>query len=94
MSAEATLNVRLPCDLKQRGDAVLSREGVSASKAVRALYRYIDQEQQLPEWLNGGGEDVYQKRREGIHRLVGVVSLPEDFDARTIREQRLSRLEF
>ena len=37
---DATLNVRFPGklkDLKRRGDAVLAREGISTSEAVRGL---------------------------------------------------------
>ncbi|MFQ8869067.1 MAG: type II toxin-antitoxin system RelB/DinJ family antitoxin, partial [Eggerthella lenta] len=51
MAATATLNVRLPEDLKDRGAQVLRREGVSVSDAVRGLYEYMEKEQRLPEFI-------------------------------------------
>lgn len=38
--------------------------------------------------------DRYDLRRQGIDRLVGIVNLSEDFDSRTIKEERLARHEF
>lgn len=95
MAANATLNVRIDKNLKARGDAVLMREGASVSDAIRELYRYLDQSQKLPFWMKEEGEnDVYEQRREGIRSLVGVVSLPDDFDLNELRAERLSRHEF
>lgn len=95
MLADATLNVRLNRDLKQRGDAVLAREGVSTSSAVRKLYQYLDQCQELPSWMRGEGEkDKYEERRQGMRSLVGIVSLPAGFDAGDLKRERLSRYEF
>lgn len=95
MAANATLNVRIEKSLKARGDAVLAREGASVSSAVRELYRYLDQFQELPLWMRDEEEkDVYERRREGIRSLVGIVSVPEDFDSNKLKADRLSRYEF
>ena len=94
MGAEATLNVRMPQDLKERGEHVLAREGVSTSKAVRGLYRHLDELQRVPDWLREGETDAYEKRRKGIRNLVGIVSLPDDLDMSEVRAERLSRIEF
>lgn len=50
MAAVATLNVRLPEDLKERGMQVLEREGVSASELIRDLFRELGETQQLPDF--------------------------------------------
>lgn len=94
MAADATLNVRMPQDLKERGESVFSREGVSTSKAVRGLYQYVDKLQRIPDWLREGEDDVYETRRRGMKDLVGIVTLPDDFDVRSVRSDRLSRIEF
>lgn len=95
MAIDATLNARIDRDLKRRGDVVLAREGVSVSEAVRRLYQYVDQWQALPSWmLNDSGADVYEQRRESIRSLVGIVCLPEDFDVKDLKRERLARQEF
>ena len=50
MAAVATLNVRLPEDLKERGMQVLEREGVSVSELIRALFRELEATQELPDF--------------------------------------------
>lgn len=90
----ATLNVRMPEELKRSGDRVLEREGVSVSDAVRGLYRYLEDEQKVPEWLIEGTEskdDVFERRRRTLRQLVGIVDLPLDFDLDAVRHERLMR---
>lgn len=95
MLADATLNARLNRDLKLRGDAVLAREGVSASSAVRKLYQYLDQHQGLPSWMRDeNAKDRYERRRQGMRSLAGIASLPADFDVEDLKRERLSRCEF
>ncbi len=52
MVATAQLNVRLEQSLKQSGDAVLARHGVSPSEAVRGLWHFMAANQQLPAILD------------------------------------------
>lgn len=86
MGATATLNVRLPEDLKKRGGKVLERNGLSVSDAVRGLYEYLQDNQSLPEFLVHSDDDsIYECRRRTAHSLVGIVSVPEGFDVRSER---------
>ena len=78
MAATATLNVRLPEDLKDRGAQVLRREGVSVSDAVRGLYEYMEKEQRLPEFINPANEDArrsaVERKRSTLRDMAGVLS--------------------
>lgn len=77
MVANATLNVRLPEALKARGAAVLDREGLSVSDAVRSLYEYMDKEQRFPKVLRAqSSDDAFQHRRELMQSMIGT--LPAD----------------
>ena len=46
--AMVQMNVRIDEQLKAGGDAVLAHEGVTASEAVRALWRYLAAWEALP----------------------------------------------
>ncbi|RDB73296.1 hypothetical protein C1875_00105 [Eggerthella lenta] len=78
MAATATLNVRLPEDLKDRGAQVLRREGVSVSDAVRGLYEYMEKEQRLPEFIKPANEDArrsaVERKRSTLRDMAGVLS--------------------
>ena len=90
MAATATLNVRLPDDLKRRGGQVLARHGISVSDAVRSLYEYLERHQGVPDFMDDGAAGtIYERRRELARSLVGVVDLPPGFDARRARQERL-----
>lgn len=93
----ATLNVRMPKELKRNGDWVLEREGITVSEAVRQFYRFLETEQAVPDWLaqyNEKSEDAFEKRRKSIDKLVGIVALPADFDLEVARRERLARYDF
>ena len=47
----AQLNVRLSTEVKRSGDATLARCGVSATDAVRALWRYLGERGELPGFM-------------------------------------------
>ncbi len=95
MLADATLNIRLNKDLKQRGDAVLAREGISTTHAVRMLYQYLAQNQEVPAWVKGSDtEAVYELRRKRMRELVGIACMPENYDVDDLKRERLSRHEF
>ncbi len=80
MAATATLNIRLPEDLKRHGGQVLEKSGVSTSDVVRGLYEYMAREQKLPEFIAPAQSGIEEKRR-ALRCLVGAVQLPEGFDA-------------
>lgn len=83
--AMATLNVRIPSDLKQRGMQVLDREGVSVSDAVRGTFEHIARTQEIPEYLKDEGtpnrNEIIARKRQLLRSMVGI--LPRELDAET-----------
>ena len=91
MAATATLNVRLPEDLKRHGGQVLERNGVSVSDAVRALYEHLTASQALPDFMEGAeGDSIYDRRRKLARSMVGIVSVPKGFDTKQARHERIA----
>ena len=92
-SVLATINVRLPQSIKTDGEAVLAREGVSISQAVRNLYIYLGKQQKIPECIRGIGasapEDKIANKRNVLRTLVGV--LPSDISLEQARDERLAK---
>lgn len=87
----ATLNVRLPKELKEHGMQVLEREGVSVSELVRDIFKYLEQNQQLPDCIDGVQEKkrpTAEERRQTLNSIAGI--LPGDIDADKMRLERLS----
>ncbi len=92
MAATATLNVRMPEDLKRNGDMVLSRAGVSVSDAVRGLYRFLESEQDVPAWvLCERREDAFGERRRLLREIAGIAPLPDGFSLDDVKRERLAR---
>ncbi len=90
MAATATLNIRLPEDLKRHGGQVLERHGLSASEAVRGLYEYLDREQDLPDFLEASDhDDPWSEKRAPMRSLVGIAKGKGNFDPVTARKDRL-----
>ena len=58
MSSSVQLNTCIDPALKQSGDAVFSRFGISPSEAVCALWRHVAQMQTLPDFISqqSGGQ--------------------------------------
>ncbi len=93
MAPTATLNVRMPEDLKRNGDMVLARAGVSVSDAVRELYRLLEREQTVPAWLTEGrAEDAFEHRRQLLRSVAGAAAVPSDFDLDDLKRERLAGL--
>lgn len=91
----ATLNVRIPKELKERGMQVLEREGVSVSELVRDVFKYMEAQQELPVFAGPGLRGPSQKeaecerRRAAMRSLIGI--LPPDVDIDAARHERLMR---
>ena len=47
----AQLNARIDAQIKREGDAALARMGVSATEAIRALWRYLAETQTVPSFM-------------------------------------------
>lgn len=78
MAATGTLNVRMDESLKERGNQVFARRGISTSAAVRKLYEYVDREQDVPEWMIDSAEDEIARKRRLLRELVeSVQALPD-----------------
>ena len=84
MASDAVLNVRLPKELKDQGNQVLERNGLSVSKAVRKLYEFMVREQDVPPFaLDQDADGSVEQKRLLLRSLAGVVDLPEGFDGRS-----------
>ena len=91
--ALATINVRIPLSLKEGGEAVLEREGVSVSEAIRKFYMFLERNQVLPDFFRETGavstEEALAKKRETLKSLVGAA--PSSRTLEQIKDDRLSR---
>lgn len=73
MGATATLNVRLPEELKERGMQVLARQHVSVSEAVRQLFCELERSQQVPDFLaQESAASTVEGRRALLRAMTGV----------------------
>lgn len=95
MGAQSMLNVRLNKSLKAEGDSVLAHAGTSATEAIRSLYRYLGDHQEVPSCCLGDSKTTTKNARRAMMReLVGIAPLRPGEDASTIKDERLSHLEF
>ena len=87
----ATLNIRMPENLKERGMQVLNKEGVSITDLVKDLFCYLEEQQELPEFaLNskqGMSEAEVEKRRKALQSMIGI--LPSDIDIEVAKGEYL-----
>lgn len=92
MGPVATINVRLPLELKERGSAVLERNSTSITDLVRELYSYMEREQRIPDCLlPSSDEDTYEKRRRLLRQSVGILSSGQSIDVDSIRQERIEK---
>lgn len=68
--ASAQMNVRINAALKEQGDAVLARNGITPSQAVRSLWAYLATHDDLPEYLKEQQERPSDEER--ARRLAAV----------------------
>ena len=94
MSDTATINVRMPEKLKRGGGLVLERKRVSPTELVRSLYRFLDENQEIPPCLDiaqGAGRSKHEERRALLRSIPRSVSLPGDYDDEADRADRIAR---
>lgn len=91
--ATAMLNVRLDKSLKSEGERVLAQQGVSATEAIRGLYRHLEQTEEVPDFCRT--ENVQpspEERRRKMRQLVGIAKLKPGEDLDSLKQERLSRI--
>lgn len=73
---QSVLNVRMDSSLKERGDKVLSENGISVSCAVRALWSQLASTRSLPDFLKAATESEQEKqaKRVALDRLAAISS--------------------
>ena len=88
------LNVRMDKDLKAQGERVLAKQGVSATEAIRGLYRFMEQTEEVPDFCRTGSEALPpEARRQKMRQMVGIAKMAPGEDLSTLKQERLSRLE-
>jgi DNA-damage-inducible protein J len=77
----ATINVRLPQELKRGGDEVLRRAGVTVTQAIRSLYGYMDEHQDIPPFIGRGTTDAKRdaiaQKRAALASLAGIANVTD-----------------
>lgn len=73
MGATATLNIRLPEELKEHGMQVLAKQHISVSEAVRQLFCELESSQQVPDFLaDAYPRDDIRGKRQLLRTMVGA----------------------
>lgn len=61
---QSILNVRMDSALKERGDKVLAENGISVSRAVRALWEELAKSREIPCFIRETSDsEVHRKHR-------------------------------
>lgn len=75
--ANTQMNTRINSALKTQGDAVLARNGLTPSQAVRSLWEYMATHDDLPDYLKQrqakAGEEAQARRRAAVERASGLL---------------------
>jgi addiction module RelB/DinJ family antitoxin len=89
----ATINVRMPKELKLSVDRILCRYGMSTTELIRELYSNIVRNQTIPDVLGQDNivrkQELLLKRRSALNSLVGIIPADTNLDA--LRAERISR---
>ena len=95
MANTVMLNVRMDRGLKNAGESVLARAGLTATKAIRSLYRTMAETGEVPSCCADGAlEQTTESRRFAMRELVGIAPLKPGEDAETLKAERLNRHNF
>lgn len=92
----ATINVRLSPTLKERGDSVLRKNGISTTQAIRALWGVMARTHEVPDFVLAEQDEAQadeQTRKKMIARsllaIVPSASCAADEELDDIRFQGL-----
>ena len=72
MAATVQLNTRIDATLKQQGDAVFAREGLTSSEVVRAVWAYAATTQTVPECVRASKDAEREERLKAIREGFGI----------------------
>lgn len=77
-SVQATINVRINGALKERGDMVLRKNGMSTTQAIRGLWEQLAKTHELPDFLQVDeaieADREKQRRKKALLGLAGCAS--------------------
>ncbi len=85
------LNVRMPQELKDTGDEVLSSYGISTSVAIRKFYEQLTTSQELPEWLKNSNSNKTDNKRQLLREIIGCAPLEENMSYKQLKYERLNK---
>ena len=91
--ALATINVRIPKSLKEGGEAVLEREGLSVSEAIRRFYLNLENKQKVPDFIKdnneANAEELVAQKRALLKGLVGTAPAVRTLEQ--VKDERIGR---
>lgn len=97
MPATVQLNTRIDPGLKERGDAVFARAGLTSSEVVRAVWEEAARTQQVPDFLHKRKNDEIEAKRRAIREGAGLarrmaeemgIHLPDEaIDYKALRDE-------
>ncbi len=70
MAGAVQMNVRIDPALKQRGDAIFQKQGITPSQAVRCLWEYAAEHGSVPDFMCG---TATTGRDEELRRKLALV---------------------
>ena len=73
MAATVQLNTRIDPTLKERGDAVFERAGLTSSQVVRAVWEYAARTQTVPECVLERKDEEREARLKAIEEGAGML---------------------
>ncbi len=80
MAGAVQMNVRIDPALKQRGDAIFQKQGMTPSQAVRCLWEYAAEHGSVPEFMHG---TTSISRDEELRRRLARVEKYSGYATRT-----------
>lgn len=82
MGATATLNIRLPEELKEHAMQVLAKQRISVSEAVRQFFCEMERSQEVPSFIGEGTmEATIQERRQLLRSMTSATrKAPQDLE--------------
>lgn len=89
----ATINVRLSPTLKERGDSVLRKNGISTTQAIRALWGVMARTHEVPDFVLAE-QDVAQADEQTRKKIIARSLLAIAPSASRIADEELDDLRF